>query len=227
MHFRKPAGNVTFIVWGSLQLINHGAYLDQSVVQLYFLKTLPVTSPLNIYNLSFKRNFFFFYCLPKSSVLNLSQNSPHVSMWVICVCVTHTQTMTHFPIIVKKVVFKLPPQKSNFVGNTITWGFLRHFSPQGLPDHNYHACVCLEDLRFATRTHLGQPLNYKNLQSVTCYLSTCPPTQTIDPSTLKCACFFFSARLQRTINSRLSLRERNKIKLVEPPICKINSSSSY
>lgn len=131
----------------------------------------------------FKRNlrtiilFFSIFC--QSLSLKSIPEFP-ASEYVSHLCVTHTQTMTQFPTIVKKVAFKLPPQKPSFVGNTVSWGLLQRWFPQCLPNHNYCACMCLKDLCFATRIHLGQPL----LQSVSCKHVPPPP---INPFLKKCA----------------------------------------
>lgn len=142
MHFFQPAGNVSLILSGSLLITNPGTYLDRKVAQLYFWKTLPI----KYCHLSFKRILrtiilFCFCILPK--VFSFKSIPFHEWVCESSVCVTLTQTMTHFPIIVKKVVFKLPPQKSNFMGNTVSSGLAQQAFPQCWCCHNYRACMCL------------------------------------------------------------------------------------
>lgn len=86
---RKPADNKSWSLFGSL---SSSTLLPE---------TFPVTYPLNICHLSFKRDVrttIMVFFLPKSSVLNLSQSSPRVSMWVICVCYPHANydSVSHY-----------------------------------------------------------------------------------------------------------------------------------
>lgn len=86
----EPADNKSWSLFGSL---SSSTLLPEN---------FPVTDPLNICHLSFKRNtrttIMLVFFLPKSSVLNLSQSSPWVSMWVICVCYPHANydSVSHY-----------------------------------------------------------------------------------------------------------------------------------